>query len=136
MATATQTITSDFNARSTALEVASAVSLQGKNAVVTGGASGLGLETSRALAYAGAMVTLAVRNLDQGNSAAVALKAEFPAAHIQVAKLDLSDLATVRQFAAGWNASGQPLSILMEGLRPGQKRQRIVRFGSAFAPRQ
>ncbi len=109
----TQTITSNFGARSTALEVASAVSLQGKTAVVTGGASGLGLETSRGLASVGAEVTLAVRNLEQGKIAAAAIKTEFPAARIQVAKLDLSDLATVRQFAADWLASGQPLDILV-----------------------
>ena len=113
MTLTTPPITSPFGARSTALEVASAVSLQGKNAVVTGGASGLGLETSRALASAGAQVTLAVRNLEQGENAAAAIKSQFPAARIQAAKLDLSALATVRQFAADWNTSGQPLDILI-----------------------
>ena len=106
-------IQSQFGARTTALEAANAVSLKGRNAVVTGGASGLGLQTSRALAASGAQVTLAVRNVEQGKSAAAALRLEFPSAHITVARVDLSDLATVRQFAAEWAASGKALHILI-----------------------
>ncbi len=87
--------------------------LQGRNVVVTGGASGLGLQTSRALAASGAHVTLAVRNVEQGQLAAAALRLEFPAAHITVARLDLNDLTTVRQFAADWAASGNALHILI-----------------------
>lgn len=111
--TAPTPIASAFGAGSTALEVVKGLSLKGLNAVVTGGASGLGLETSRALASAGAHVTLAVRNPDQGNSAAASLSAEFPATRIRVARLDLSDLATVRQFAADWLASGRALDMLI-----------------------
>ncbi len=104
---------SGFGARSTALEVAKGVSLAGKTAIVTGGASGLGLETSRALASVGALLTLAVRNLEQGRAAAKALSAEFPAAKISIALLDLSDLASVAKFAADWQAAGKPLDILI-----------------------
>ncbi|HBM89667.1 MAG TPA: oxidoreductase, partial [Rhodobiaceae bacterium] len=46
------------------------VSLAGKTAIVTGGASGLGVETARALLQAGAAVTLPVRSLDRGNEVA------------------------------------------------------------------
>jgi NAD(P)-dependent dehydrogenase (short-subunit alcohol dehydrogenase family) len=106
-------ITSAFGERSDALDVVRGLSLDGKNAVVTGGASGLGFETSRALASASAQVTLAVRNLEQGQLAAQRICAEFPKAAVQVAKLDLSELATVRQFAAVWNDSGRPLDILI-----------------------
>ncbi len=106
-------IRSRFGARSTALEVVNGLSLLGKNALVTGGASGLGLETSRALAAACANVTLAVRNLDQGQAAATALRSEFPKASVTVAKLDLADLASVRRFAADWNASGKALDVLI-----------------------
>lgn len=63
-------ITTPFNAQSTAAEVIAGVDLKGKRAVVTGGASGIGLETARALAAAGAQVTLAVRNTDAGERAA------------------------------------------------------------------
>jgi NAD(P)-dependent dehydrogenase (short-subunit alcohol dehydrogenase family) len=106
-------ITSPFNARSTALEVVKNISLEGKNAIVTGGASGLGLETSRALACAGANVTLAVRNLEQGHTAAAELQKAYPQASVTVMHLDLADLATVAKFAADWNASGAQLDILI-----------------------
>jgi len=106
-------ITSRFGARTTALEAVGGVSLKGRNAIVTGGAAGLGLETSRALAAAGAHVTLAVRNLDQGQAAADLLRSEFPGAHIKVAQLDLSDLATARRFADDWASEGEPLHILI-----------------------
>ena len=106
-------IMSRFGARTTALEAVAGLSLTGLNAIVTGGASGLGLETSRALASAGANVTLAVRNLDQGNATAAAIRQEFSGATVSVAKLDLGDLATVRQLAADWLAGGNELNILI-----------------------
>jgi NAD(P)-dependent dehydrogenase (short-subunit alcohol dehydrogenase family) len=106
-------LASPFGARTTALEAAKGISLKGRNAIVTGGASGLGLETSRALASAGAALTLAVRNPAQGQAAADALRAEHPGAEVSVGLLDLSDLATVRKFAADWLASGKALDILI-----------------------
>jgi NAD(P)-dependent dehydrogenase (short-subunit alcohol dehydrogenase family) len=106
-------ITSAFGARSTALEVVEGVYLKGKNAIVTGGASGLGLETSRALARAGASVTLAVRNLEQGNAAAAELRKAYPKSAVKVMHLDLADLATVAKFAADWNGTGAQLDILI-----------------------
>ena len=106
-------ITSAFGARSTALAVVEGVSLAGKTAIVTGGASGLGFETSRALASAGAAVTLAVRNLEQGQAAAARIAAEFAQARVAVAKLDLADLASVRQCASDWLATGQALDMLV-----------------------
>jgi NAD(P)-dependent dehydrogenase (short-subunit alcohol dehydrogenase family) len=107
------TIPSKFGARTEALEAVQGISLNGRNAVVTGGASGLGLETSRALASAGAHVLLAVRNLDQGQAAAKVLLGDYPQARITVAHLDLSDLASVKKFAADWALSAQPLHILI-----------------------
>ncbi len=106
-------ITSAFGARTTALEAIKGITLTGRNAIVTGGASGLGLETSRALASAGAALTLAVRNLAQGQAAADVLRAEVPAAQVSVGLLDLSDLASVRDFAADWMLPGSPLDILI-----------------------
>ena len=102
---------SPFGARSTALQVVDGISLHGRQAIVTGGASGLGLETTRALAHAGATVTLAVRNAAQGQAAIDALRAENPAAQLRLAHLDLADLASVRAFAATWG--GAPLHILI-----------------------
>lgn len=74
-------------------------SLVGRRAIVTGANSGLGLETARALAQAGAAVTLAVRDVTKGEQAAREI-----GGHAEVARLDLADLASVRSFAAEWSA--------------------------------
>jgi NAD(P)-dependent dehydrogenase (short-subunit alcohol dehydrogenase family) len=73
-------------------------SLAGRTAVVTGGNSGLGLETARGLAAAGARVVLAVRDPARGERAAAGLPGR-----VEVRRLDLADLASVREFAAGWD---------------------------------
>ena len=112
-ASITPPIACAFNARSTAMEVVEGISLLGKSAIVTGGASGLGLETSRALASAGANVTLAVRNLEQGLAAVAHIQAQLPQAKVQAAYLDLSDLASVQRFATDYVATGKLLDILI-----------------------
>jgi NAD(P)-dependent dehydrogenase (short-subunit alcohol dehydrogenase family) len=106
-------IQSRFGARSTAVEVVHGISLTGRQAVVTGGAAGLGLETSRALVAAGANLTLAVRNLAQGETGASELRQQFPSAAIDVMQLDLADLASVRRFALTWVERATPLHILI-----------------------
>jgi NAD(P)-dependent dehydrogenase (short-subunit alcohol dehydrogenase family) len=92
-----------FGAQSTAAEVIAGVDLTGKRAIVTGGSSGIGVETARALAGAGAEVTLAVRDVEAGGKVAARIGAE-------VARLDLADQGSVRAFAAGWDG---PLHILV-----------------------
>lgn len=106
-------VTSPFGARTTALQVVSGISLTGRTVIVTGGAAGLGLETSRALASTGADLTLAVRNLEQGQSAAQQIRATYPHAKVEVSLLDLDDLGSVRHFAAAWLASDRALDILI-----------------------
>ncbi|WP_394830320.1 SDR family oxidoreductase [Pendulispora rubella] len=85
----------------------------GKLAVVTGANSGIGLETARRLAGAGAEVVLAVRDLAKGRVAAEAISAEHPAAVLHVAQLDLASLASVEAFADDWLARGRPIDILV-----------------------
>jgi NAD(P)-dependent dehydrogenase (short-subunit alcohol dehydrogenase family) len=103
-------ITNPFNAQSTAAEVIAGVDLTGKRAVVTGGASGIGLETARALASAGATVTLAVRNTDAGQRAAADIQATTGRDDVAVARLDLTDRSTIDAFTAAWPL---PLHILV-----------------------
>jgi NAD(P)-dependent dehydrogenase (short-subunit alcohol dehydrogenase family) len=94
----------------TAAEVLQGVDLAGRRAIVTGASSGIGLETARVLAAAGAEVTLAVRRADAGRDAAARIKGAHPGARLDVTTLDLADLASVRAFAGSWNG---PLHILV-----------------------
>jgi NAD(P)-dependent dehydrogenase (short-subunit alcohol dehydrogenase family) len=104
-------ITTPFGATSTAAEVIEGVDLSGKRAVVTGGASGIGIETARALAGAGAEVTLAVRNIEAGERTAEDITGTTGNKQIFVAPLDLADRASVRAFEAGWDG---PLHLLID----------------------
>jgi NAD(P)-dependent dehydrogenase (short-subunit alcohol dehydrogenase family) len=103
-------ITTPFSHDSTAAEVIAGVDLTGRRAVVTGGASGIGVETARALAGAGADVTLAVRNLEAGARTAEAIAESTGNKAIHVAHLELADRASVKAFAADWQG---PLHILV-----------------------
>ena len=103
-------ITTRFGAGSTAAEVVEGVDLHGRSAVVTGGASGIGIETARALAMAGASVTLAVRDTAVGERVAADLSATTGNADVQVAYVDLVDLASVRAFTDAWTG---PLHLLV-----------------------
>jgi len=74
MSTHDSLITTKFNASSTAQDVVAGLDLGPLRAIVTGASSGIGIETARALAGSGAEVTLAVRNLDAGTTAAEDIK--------------------------------------------------------------
>jgi NAD(P)-dependent dehydrogenase (short-subunit alcohol dehydrogenase family) len=103
-------ITTPFGATSTAAEVAAGVDLTGRRAIVTGGASGIGVETARTLAAAGAEVTLAVRNTEAGDRTAAEIVESTGNKQVLVAPLDLSDRASVAAFVAGWDG---PLHLLI-----------------------
>ena len=96
-------VTTAFGAQSTAEQVLVGVDLTGRRAVVTGGASGIGRETARVLAKAGAEVTIGVRDLDAGTRVAQEIGA-------RAAYLDLADQGSVRGFVSAWEG---PLDILV-----------------------
>ena len=98
---------SGFGARSTAEDVLAGIDLTGKLAIVTGGHSGLGLETTKALSRAGAHVLVGARQPE------VAAKALSGTTNIEVDRLDLSDLESVRQFAERFVASGRKADIVI-----------------------
>lgn len=104
-------VSTPFTNETTALEVVRGVDLTGRRAVVTGGASGIGVETARALAQAGADVTLAVRNPSAGQEALADITATTGNDRILVAPLDLADLGSVAAFVANWDG---PLHILVD----------------------
>lgn len=103
-------ITTPFNAGSTAAEVVAGVDLTGRRTVVTGGSSGIGVETARALAGAGAEVTLAVRDVGAGERTAQDIGATTGNERVLVAPLDLADPRSVAAFTDAWDG---PLDILI-----------------------
>jgi NAD(P)-dependent dehydrogenase (short-subunit alcohol dehydrogenase family) len=103
-------ITTPFGASSTAAEVLAGIDLTGQRAIVTGASSGIGLETARALAGAGATVTLAVRNVPAGRAAAASIKKSTGNTHVDVAEIELADLDSVRAFVRRWTG---PVQILV-----------------------
>lgn len=104
-------ITSRFDRDSTALDVVEGLDLSGRIAIVTGGASGIGVETARALASAGAAVVIAARQPAAAAEVAARINEELGAERVRVEELDLADLASVRAFAARWG--DRPLHYLI-----------------------
>lgn len=103
-------ITTPFGFSSTADEVAAGIDLSGKQVVITGAASGIGMETARTLAYIGAEVTLAVRNAGAGELVAADIIATMGNQKVHVAQLDIADRASIAEFVAGWT---RPLDVLI-----------------------
>ena len=85
----------------------------GRRFVVTGANSGTGKEAAKRLAAAGAEVVLAVRSIEKGEAAVAELRSAVPEARVEVRRLDLADLASVREFAAGIVDDGRPLHALV-----------------------
>jgi NAD(P)-dependent dehydrogenase (short-subunit alcohol dehydrogenase family) len=103
-------ITTPFGFSSTADEVLHGVDLKGKHAIVTGGASGIGVDTAQALAKAGAAVTLAVRNVDAGKVVAQHITHVTRNQEVFVRPVDLANLQSIAAFVASWEG---PLHILI-----------------------
>jgi NAD(P)-dependent dehydrogenase (short-subunit alcohol dehydrogenase family) len=103
-------VTTPFGPESTAADVIDGVDLSGKTAIVTGASSGIGVETARALAGAGASVTLAVRNTTYGDKVAAKIRDSTGNHHVTVGTIDLSDLSSVAAFVRAWSG---PIDILV-----------------------
>jgi NAD(P)-dependent dehydrogenase (short-subunit alcohol dehydrogenase family) len=99
-----------FGRESTTNDVIAGVDLTGKRAIITGGASGIGTETARALAAAGAEVTLAVRDVTAGRAVADEISAKTGNAAVTAMALELTDRRSIAQFASAWSG---PLHILV-----------------------
>lgn len=103
-------ISTPFTASSTADEVLRGVDLVGVRAIVTGSSSGLGVETARVLAAAGADVTLAVRNATAGDAVAETIEKSTEGIRPRVVRLDLADRNSVTRFVDVWRG---PLHLLI-----------------------
>ncbi|WP_055532323.1 SDR family NAD(P)-dependent oxidoreductase [Streptomyces graminilatus] len=108
MTTAQHRIGSGFDALSTADDVLSGIDLSGRLALVTGGYSGIGLETTRALTRAGARVVVPARRPEAAREALAGLDG------VEVDALDLGDLESVRAFADRFLASGRTLDLVID----------------------
>jgi NAD(P)-dependent dehydrogenase (short-subunit alcohol dehydrogenase family) len=108
MSTAQHKIGSGFDARSTADDVLAGLDLTGKLAIVTGGYSGLGLETTRALTKAGARVVVPARRPGVAREAVAGLDG------VEVDELDLGDLDSVRGFAERFLASDRGIDFMID----------------------
>jgi NAD(P)-dependent dehydrogenase (short-subunit alcohol dehydrogenase family) len=107
MTTQQHNINSGFGVRSTASDVLRGVDLSGKLAIVTGGYSGLGLETTRALAAAGARVIVPARRRAAAQEAVNGIDG------VEVEELELTDLDTVRSFAERFLSSGRGIDMMI-----------------------
>ncbi len=99
-----------FGFESTAAEVVAGLDLRNKHAIVTGGASGIGVETVRALASAGAAVTLGVRDIAAGQRVAADIAQSTGKDRVDVRQLELIDRTSIDAFVASWKG---PLDILV-----------------------
>ncbi|MGO4446362.1 SDR family NAD(P)-dependent oxidoreductase [Mycobacterium sp. 2YAF39] len=97
----------------TALEVVDGVDLTGKVCVITGASAGLGRESARALATAGAHVILAARNRQALADTEAWIRADAPDAHVSTVELDLTSLASVRSAARAIGADASAIHVLM-----------------------
>lgn len=100
-------IHSGFDAKTTAEDVIKGIDLKGKIAIVTGGYSGIGLETTRVLANAGATVIVPVRTIEKGREALKGIP------NVEIDTMDLMDPASIDAFAERFLETGRPLHILI-----------------------
>ena len=98
---------SGFNATSTAADVIKGIDLTGKIAIVTGGNTGIGLETTKTLAAAGATVIVPARDTEKAKRNLAGI------AHVELETMDLMDPASIDRFAEKFLASGRPLHLLI-----------------------
>ncbi|NII29286.1 SDR family NAD(P)-dependent oxidoreductase [Pseudoflavitalea sp. X16] len=102
-----QPLGSGFTARSTASDVIKGIDLSGKTIIITGGYAGIGLETTRVFAAAGATVIVPARDV------AKAAKNVTGITPVELEQMDLMDPASIDAFAAKFLASGRPLHLLI-----------------------
>jgi NAD(P)-dependent dehydrogenase (short-subunit alcohol dehydrogenase family) len=102
-----------FHSKSTALEVIADHDLTGYEVIVTGGNSGIGVETIRAFAKANARVILAARNLESAKLVANEINMYVGKSNVEVELLDLASLKSVRDFVKRFEAKKRHLNILI-----------------------
>ncbi|MFG1973857.1 oxidoreductase [Nonomuraea fuscirosea] len=147
MSTEQHKLGSGCGIRSTTADVLRGIDLSGRLALVTGGYSGIGLETTRALVGAGARVIVPARRPEAAKQALAGISgveaeelreaagADAGDAGVEVAELDLADLDSARRFAERFLASGRDLHLLIAnaGIMAGPERRVGPGWESQFA---
>jgi NAD(P)-dependent dehydrogenase (short-subunit alcohol dehydrogenase family) len=100
-------VQSGFNAESTAQEIIREIDLTGKTAIITGGYAGIGLETTKVLASAGAKVIIPARDIEKAGKNLAGIE------NIELEKMDLMDPASIDNFGQRFLASGRKLDLLI-----------------------
>ncbi len=102
-----------YDAETTTDQILDGLDLSGRRFVVTGSSSGLGEESARALAAAGATVTMLARNPGKNDAAAARVREAVPDADLELGTVDLADLASIRSFGAGYLAEHDAIDVLI-----------------------
>ena len=102
-----------FDRNTTAMEVIEGHNLTGYDIIVTGGTSGIGVETVRALAKVGARVTVTARDLERAKQVIEELKKSTGNDKIELELMDLASLKSVKEFVKRYLALERPLHILI-----------------------
>jgi NAD(P)-dependent dehydrogenase (short-subunit alcohol dehydrogenase family) len=103
----------NFGATTTADEVLDGIDLSGKLVVITGGASGLGMEAARAMATKGAHIVIPARDMAKGEAAAQEIRSATGNNQIEVMELDLGSMASIRAFAEAFLARHSRIDLLI-----------------------
>lgn len=113
--------------------------MAGRYVVVTGANSGTGREATRRMAAAGAHIVMACRTPSKAEAACEELLHENPRAQLEIRRIDLADLGSVREFAAGFLDDGRPLDLLVNNagvMSPPQRFETVdgfeLQFGTNF----
>ncbi len=85
----------------------------GRVAIITGSSSGIGFEAAKVLAAKNAKVIIAVRNLQKGDTAKNNIATEYPSADVEVMKIDLADLSSVKSFVSEFKSKFNKLDLLI-----------------------
>jgi len=102
-----------YGAATTTDEILRGIDLSGRRFVITGAASGLGEESTRALASRGAQVTMLARDAEKNAAAAERVRSAVPDADLELGVVDLASFASIREFAAGYLADHDAIDVLI-----------------------